>query len=102
MKGKYFEPLIDAMRIRKTALIFRAVNHPLRQSILQLLHKNGRLNVTQIYKAIQEEQSLTSMHLAVLRKADLVHAERQGRVIVYTLNYKRLKQANAAMADLGV
>ena len=102
MRGKYYEPIIDSLRVRKTALIFRAVNHPLRQSILQLLHQKRGLNVTQIYEAIHEEQSMTSVHLAILRKADLVHVQRQGRMKVYTVNYRRLKQANAAMTNLGI
>lgn len=85
------ELVLDTLALKKSALIFRAVNHKLRQRILQFIHQNGRITVTQIYKKLRLEQSVTSQHLAILRKANFVITERDGRFIFYSVNYPYLK-----------
>ena len=76
--------------IKKAALILRALNHQLRQRILTFIHKNERTTVTMIYTKLRLEQSVTSQHLAVMRKAGFLTTEREGQNILYTVNYKRL------------
>jgi DNA-binding transcriptional ArsR family regulator len=83
--------LLDVLQSKKAALNYRAVNNKMRQQILRLIHKNSRMTVTPIYKAIKLEQSATSQHLAILRRAGLVHSERDGKFIFYSVNYQRLK-----------
>lgn len=78
---------IDALLLRKAALSYRAINNKLRQKILQLLHKEGRMTVTAIYKQLRLEQSVASQQLAILRSAKLVVAERDGKNIYYSVNY---------------
>ena len=85
---------IQAIQFKKGALVFRAINHPLRRQILQLLHENGRMTVTQLFIKLRLEQSVTSQHLAILRKALLVNRERQGKFIFYSTNYQRLKHVH--------
>jgi DNA-binding transcriptional ArsR family regulator len=83
---------VDAIEIKKAVLILRAVNHKLRQQMLTLLHANKRMNVTDLYVKLQLEQSVASQHLAILRKAGFVLAERNQKNIFYSVNYGRLKQ----------
>jgi DNA-binding transcriptional ArsR family regulator len=83
---------IEVLELEKAALIFRAINHGLRCELLQLIHKNLRMTVTEIYVQLQLEQSVASQHLAILRKAGLVSTERDGKNIFYSVNYNRLKQ----------
>ena len=70
--------------------ILRAANHKLRQTILKLLSENQPMKVTDIYVKLRLEQSVASQHLAILRKAKLVRAERDGKMIFYSLNNRRL------------
>lgn len=91
---------IDPLLLKKAALHFRAVNHDLRQQILTLLHKNGRLMVTTIYVKLRIEQSVASQHLAILRRAKLVSAERVGKKVFYSVNYKSLEQMHFLAAQL--
>jgi DNA-binding transcriptional ArsR family regulator len=93
---------VDALKLNKAALNYRAVNNKVRQQILRLLHKNARLTVTPIYKAIKLEQSATSQHLAILRSAGLVVTERDGTFIFYSINYQRLKLLHAIADSLQV
>lgn len=82
---------IQTQDIKKAALIFRAINHRLRQDILRLIHRAGRITVTELYRKMDLEQSVTSQHLAILRKARFVVAERSSRFIFYSVNYERLE-----------
>lgn len=83
---------IDTLQLKKASLIFRAVNHKLRQEILSLLHQNQRMAVTAVYVKLRMEQSVTSQHLAILRKAGFVTTQREGKQIFYSVNYDRLNQ----------
>ena len=85
---------LDALELRKAALVYRAVNHPLRQQMLKLLHQNKRMIVTDVYVKLRLEQSVASQHLAILRKAGFVSTERDGKKIYYSVNHQRLKQAH--------
>lgn len=84
------ELVIHDLEIRKAAMVFRAINHRLRQTILRLIHSSGSITVTEIYRKLNLEQSVTSQHLAILRKAGFVLTERDRRCIYYKVNYKAL------------
>jgi DNA-binding transcriptional ArsR family regulator len=81
---------IEILPIKKAALVFRAVNHKLRQQIMQLIHDNSTLTVTQIYTRLKLEQSVASQHLAILRKVGFVNTRREGKQVFYSVNYTRL------------
>lgn len=86
------ELILETIQIKKSALVLRAINHNLRRQMLQLLHQNARMTVTQIYVKLRLEQSVASQHLAILRQANFVNTERQGKFIFYSVNYPRVKQ----------
>lgn len=85
------ELVIDVAEIKKATLLYRAINHKLRQDILQLIHKSGRITVTELYRKLDLEQSVASQHLAILRRAGFVIAERNRRFIFYSVNYARIR-----------
>lgn len=92
--------LIEDLKIKKSALIFRAINHPLRQQMLGLLHQNKQMTVTSLYAELRLEQSVASQQLAILRKAGLVSTNRQAKFIFYSVNYQRLTQIHSIAAQL--
>ncbi len=71
-------------------MTLRAINHKLRQQIVKLLEENKRMNVTDIYVKLRLEQSVASQHLAILRRANIVITERDGKFIHYALNHSRI------------
>lgn len=93
-------PVIDDYQIKKSALIFRAINHKLRQEILLLIHEKNKIEVTHIYKNLHIEQCVASQHLAILRNTKIVSAERQGKFIYYSINYSRLHIINEFIKNL--
>jgi len=88
--------------LRKAALLLRAVNHPLRQSIIQLLEKKTKSTVTKIYAKLRLEQSVASQHLAILRRAGVVNTQRDGKFMYYFLNKSRLYQISKSVEELVV
>jgi DNA-binding transcriptional ArsR family regulator len=88
-KGKK-EVELDYAELRQAVLVLRAVNHKLRQRIIDLLEENESMTVTDIYIKLRIEQSVASQHLAILRKAEIVRTRRDGKYIHYFLNRPRL------------
>ena len=91
---------IEVPLLHKAALIFRAVNNKVRLQILNLLVANKRMMVSSLYENLRLEQSATSQHLAILRKAGFVNTEREGRCIYYSINYERLKELHTYATQL--
>ncbi|MEE6187187.1 hypothetical protein PIECOFPK_00315 [Mycovorax composti] len=91
---------VDTLAVKKAALILRAFNHKLRQQILKLIDSQEKITVTEIYVKLRIEQSVASQHLAILRKADFVKTERNGKFIYYTVNTERMKQLNKFVNEL--
>jgi len=91
---------LDYADLRKAVLVLRAVNHKLRQRIIDLLEDGETMTVTDIYIKLRLEQSVASQHLAILRRAGVVATERQGKFIYYSLDKERLSQISVLVEEL--
>lgn len=91
---------IDYLRIKKAALVLRALNHKLRQQIIKTISDHKRITVTELYVKLRLEQSVASQHLAILRKADIVSTVREGKFIFYTINEERIVAINEFVKNL--
>jgi DNA-binding transcriptional ArsR family regulator len=91
---------LEVTEIRKAILTFRAINHSVRQQILQLLHKKSSLTVTEIYVKLKLDQPVASTQLAILKRSNLVISQKEGRFIYYSVNYTRLKQLHTTAKKL--
>jgi len=100
LKKSHSEVKLDYADLRKAVLVLRAVNHKLRQRIIDLLQNNQTMTVTDIYIKLRLEQSVASQHLAILRRAGVVLTERQGKFIYYSLDTDRLNQVSKLVEDL--
>ena len=93
-------PSLDYLTIKKATLVFRAINHKLRQEMIKLIDKRGQATVTEIFVDLRLEQSVASQHLAILRRAGIVLTEREGKYMYYKLNLDRLGMINQMVSDL--
>ncbi len=66
------------------ANIFKALSHPTRLQIIQLL-KEKPLCVCEILLQIESEQSNTSQHLSVLKNQGIVDFKRDGTMVIYNI-----------------
>jgi DNA-binding transcriptional ArsR family regulator len=91
---------INILKLKEAAMVVRAINHPLRQQILKLLHEKGRLTVTEIYCHFRLEQSVTSAQLGILRRAGLVLTEKRTKHVFYSVNLQKLDYLQTTAARL--
>ena len=72
--------------------VFKALSDPTRRRVLQLLRK-GPLSAGELSDQFAVSKPTMSAHFAVLREADLVHAEKSGKSVVYHLKLSVLEDA---------
>ena len=77
----------------------RALADPIRREILNLL-KSGRLTAGEITEHFNVTAASISRHLSVLKEADLIRDERQGKFIIYELNASVLDEIMLWISDL--
>lgn len=94
------ELLLNTDLLRKGRMVLRAINHTLRQQMLEYIHAKGRVNVTDIYVHFRIEQSVASQQLAILRREDFVKTERQQKMIFYSVNLDRIKDVQEKIQPL--
>ncbi len=98
---KFGSVSVDTHQSKKAQLVFRALNHKLRQQIMHTIVEGaGKSTVTDLYVKLRLEQSVCSQHLAHLRKAGLVTATRDGKHIFYSINYRMLNVINEVSVTL--
>jgi DNA-binding transcriptional ArsR family regulator len=91
---------LDTLQVKKLALVIRAINHPLRQQMMKIIHSAGRICVTDLYIKLRLEQSVASQHLAILRRAGFVDTARDGKQIYYSINYGKLNLVHSVARQL--
>lgn len=79
--------------------VFKALAHPARRQILAMLRKGPQL-AGDLASRFETSWPTMSRHLAVLKDADLITAERQGNQILYRVNTSVLEDAASALLDL--
>ena len=77
----------------------KALSDPIRRDILNLL-KAGRLSAGEITEHFDVTGAAVSRHLSVLREADLIRDQREGKFIYYELNASVLEEILLWIADL--
>lgn len=81
---------VDSKTMDKCANMLKAMAHPIRMSIIDLLKNSDKLSVTQIYEALRLEQAVASHHLGILRDKGVLEYERDGKNTYYFLEKPEL------------
>jgi DNA-binding transcriptional ArsR family regulator len=72
--------------------VFRALSDPTRRRVLQLL-REGPMSAGEISGHFDVSKPTMSAHFAVLKEADLVHADKAGKSVTYHLKLSVLEEA---------
>src|SRR5215813_9733137 len=78
--------------------VFRALSDPTRRRVLQLLRK-GPMSAGELSDHFDVSRPTMSAHFAVLKEADLVHAEKDGKSVIYHLKLSVLEDALVGFAN---
>lgn len=77
----------------------RALADPTRREILRLLRR-GRMSAGEIGEKFPVTAAAISRHLSVLREADLILDQREGKYIYYELNASVLEEIMLFLSEL--
>lgn len=78
-------PKLDISRLEEAAAKLRALAHPMRVAIIELLDKEKELNVTSIYETLDIEQATASHHLNILKNKGVLSSRRDGKNTYYSI-----------------
>ena len=72
--------------------IFKALADPTRRRVLQLL-RGGPMSAGELGSHFDVSKPTMSAHFSVLKEADLIHAEKAGKSVIYHLKLSVLEEA---------
>jgi len=72
--------------------VFKALSDPTRRRVLQML-RAGPMSAGAISDQFDVSKPTMSAHFTVLKEADLVHAEKAGKTVLYHLKLSVLEDA---------
>ena len=82
---------INTEKLELAANKLRAISHPMRIAIIDLLSQDTKLSVTEIHKTLDIEQATASHHLNILKNKGILVSTREGKNIYYSLRHVTLK-----------
>jgi DNA-binding transcriptional ArsR family regulator len=80
--------------------LWSAVGDPTRRRVLDLILDRGEATATNVAAELPVTRQAVAKHLAVLDRAGLVEARRQGRETRYAVRPQRLEAAARSMASV--
>lgn len=83
---------LDITKLEIAASKLRAIAHPMRIAIIELLEENKKLSVTEIYKNLEIEQASASHHLNILKNKGVLTSKRDGKKIHYFIKSEALTE----------
>ncbi|MEM9920546.1 MAG: metalloregulator ArsR/SmtB family transcription factor [Bacteroidota bacterium] len=64
----------------------RAMAHPIRLAMVDLLHTKKELSVTEVFTELNIQQAVASHHLRIMKNKNIVRVSRQGQNSIYSLS----------------
>lgn len=83
---------LDVTKLEMASNKLKAMAHPMRIAIIDLLMENKKLSVTEIYTLLKLEQAAASHHLNILKSKNVLIAKREGKKIFYSLKNSGLSE----------
>lgn len=79
-------------QLEQAVNMLKAIAHPMRISIINLLEDGRKMTVTEIHEKLQIEQSTTSHHLGILKDKGVLSSKREGKNTLYFLKNQNLSK----------
>jgi ArsR family transcriptional regulator len=75
----------DAQFLETATETLRAIAHPIRIAIVDMLYKKKQMSVTEIFEQLGIEQAIASHHLRILKNQNVTDVKRIGKNSMYFL-----------------
>ena len=84
--------MLSKEKLEAAAEMLKAIAHPTRIAIINLLETHKKMSVTDIFEALGIEQAVASHHLRILKDRGVLVSEKDGKNRYYSLKHERLTQ----------
>jgi DNA-binding transcriptional ArsR family regulator len=81
---------LSAAKLEQMAIKLKAIAHPTRIAIIEMLAGEKSLSVTEIYHMLDIEQAAASHHLNIMKNKGVLDSRREGKKIYYSLQNESL------------
>lgn len=81
---------LNAVKLEHLASKLKAIAHPTRIAIIEMLSGVERMSVTEIYLRLDIEQAAASHHLNIMKNKGVLESKREGKKIFYSLENESL------------
>ena len=78
--------------IIESASLLKAIGHPIRVQIIIALSQNTNMTVTELSEDLSIHQPVMSLHLAILRKQNIIKVKKEGKHSTYSIVDISVKQ----------
>ncbi len=78
---------LDGQKLERASEMLKAIAHPTRMAIIELLGGGMVKSVTEIYETLGIEQAVASHHLGILKNKGVLNSEREGKSCMYSLKH---------------
>lgn len=92
---------IDSGKLERAAYVLKAVAHPTRINIVDLLDQQKECSVSELSELLDCEQSLLSHHLTNMRDKGILSVRREGKNMFYSLTDKTITKIISCINDSG-
>lgn len=92
---------LNIKKLEEVASKLRAIAHPMRIAIIELLQDNKKMNVTQIYQNLNIEQASASHHLNLLKNKGVLNSKREGKNTYYFVKHNAINQILDCISKCG-
>lgn len=90
----------DISFLEHSTEVLRAIAHPIRIAIVDLLTEHAQLSVTEIHERLDIEQAIASHHLRILKDKGILTAQREGKNTFYSLLKRDYTQIIASLEKM--
>ena len=73
---------IDLNKLESASEMLKAIAHPIRISIVNLLEGNKKLSVTEIFQLLNIEQAVASHHLSILKIKEFYYPKGKAKTVI--------------------
>jgi DNA-binding transcriptional ArsR family regulator len=78
---------LNIERLENVANMLKAIAHPMRIAILDMLDNGKKLTVSEIHQQLGIEQATASHHLGILKDKGVLCSKREGKNTFYYIKY---------------
>ena len=83
-------------KLQESYKVTRALAHPLRLNILTFLDQHQVISEVDILSSMKLEQSIIIRHLEILKNSGIINMTKEGRQILFSINYSKLNKTLTA------